>query len=206
MALLDDPARERIAAAVQAAEARTSGEIVVAVVPQSAGYELRRALAALAWALLSCVVVVELWPAFPAVLALAAVVPAFAVYYAVFATTPLLRLLVPGAAADAAVLAKAHELFARAGVHATRERTGVLLLVSELEHKVVLLGDRGIDAVQGEAGWQREVSELVDALKGGRAAEGIVATVERLGAILAERFPRRSDDQNELSDRVIEER
>ena len=44
---------------------------------------------------------------------------------------------------------------------------------------------------------------LVD-IKAGRLADGMVAAVERVGAVLAEHFPRAENDINELPDRLIE--
>ena len=41
-------------------------------------------------------------------------------------------------------------------------------------------------------------------IREGRLAEGMVAAVERVGAVLAEHFPRAEDDVNELPDRLIE--
>jgi len=35
-------------------------------------------------------------------------------------------------------------------------------------------------------------------------SDGIIAAVERVGAVLAEHFPRAEDDVNELPDRLIE--
>jgi putative membrane protein len=41
-------------------------------------------------------------------------------------------------------------------------------------------------------------------IRAGRLAEGLVAAVEKVGAVLAEHFPRAEDDTNELPDRLIE--
>jgi putative membrane protein len=35
-------------------------------------------------------------------------------------------------------------------------------------------------------------------------ADGLIAAVERVGAVLAEHLPRAADDSNELPDRLIE--
>jgi len=41
-------------------------------------------------------------------------------------------------------------------------------------------------------------------LKAGRLADGMIAAAERVGAVLAQHFPRAEDDVNELPDRLIE--
>jgi putative membrane protein len=41
-------------------------------------------------------------------------------------------------------------------------------------------------------------------VKAGRPADGIVAAIERVGAVLAEHFPRSDQDSNEIPDKLIE--
>jgi putative membrane protein len=38
----------------------------------------------------------------------------------------------------------------------------------------------------------------------GRIGDGLVAAIERVGAVLAEHFPRSSEDRNEIPDKLIE--
>jgi putative membrane protein len=78
-----------------------------------------------------------------------------------------------------------------------------LLLISALEHRVVILGDSGIHAMLGDQGFQEYVKHLVGRLRERQAAKGIFETLERLEELLAHRVPGRADDTNELSDAVI---
>ena len=41
-------------------------------------------------------------------------------------------------------------------------------------------------------------------MREGRPGDGIVAAIERVGAVLAEHFPRSADDKNEIPDKLIE--
>jgi putative membrane protein len=45
---------------------------------------------------------------------------------------------------------------------------------------------------------------LIADTREGRPGDGIVAAIERVGAVLAEHFPRSADDSNEIPDRLIE--
>jgi putative membrane protein len=45
---------------------------------------------------------------------------------------------------------------------------------------------------------------LISEVREGRPADGIVAAIERVGAVLAEHFPRSADDKNEIPDKLIE--
>ena len=115
----------------------------------------------------------------------------------------VLRGIVPEPVAAATVHARALQLFVERGIHETRDRSGVLILVSELERRVEILADRGIHERVEAGEWQRDVDELVSSIRGGHAADGVVAVVERIGGLLAQSFPPRADDENELPDEVL---
>ena len=94
-------------------------------------------------------------------------------------------------------------MFIERGIHNTRDQSGLLLMLSELEHQVVILGDAGIHEKVGDAGWEAYVGRIVEGLKTGQAASSIVGVLEELGATLATHFPPRDDDTNELSNDVV---
>jgi uncharacterized membrane protein len=99
-------------------------------------------------------------------------------------------------------LSAAGEHFIRMNMTATRERNGVLLYFAPESQTFAVVGDVAIHERCGESFW-RDVANVIAAhLKSGAMTEAIVAAVEKVGAVLAEHFPRSSDDQNELPDRV----
>jgi putative membrane protein len=48
------------------------------------------------------------------------------------------------------------------------------------------------------------MADMLKDIRHGRIADGLVAGVRDVGAVLAQHFPRAEDDQNELPDRLIE--
>ena len=84
------------------------------------------------------------------------------------------------------------------GLVETRERTGILIFVSLLEHRVVVLADRGIHARVAEGTWDGVVARIVTGIRAGRAEEGLADGIRACGEILAGRLPGRPDDRNEL--------
>lgn len=194
-----------VEAAIADAEARTSGEIVVAVVTRSDEYALPRAIAAFALAALGASALAFAWPSLHPQWILLAQLPLALVGWGVVSLPALTRLLVSARRIDDAVGERALELFAECGVHGTRERNGVLVLVSELERRVVILGDTAIDAKIGRDGWQAHVQRIAAAIRAGKTAEGLGAVVRDLGEVLGRDFPRRADDRNELPDTVVRE-
>ena len=106
-------------------------------------------------------------------------------------------------AADHATRDRAFQLFAERGLYRTRGHTGLLIFISELERRVVLLGDSGLHAELGQQGWEQHVSLLLQQIRRGQARAGIIELLERLTPQLAGLAPRQTDDENELSDRVL---
>jgi putative membrane protein len=200
--LSDADARE-IEAAVARVEAQTATEIVVAVVPRSRDYWRGRVLLAVAWALAGgfAFLYFEPWREPALALLLELVVGALAFWLA--GLPSLQRRLVSPRAAEQATHDRAFQLFAERGLYGTRGHTGLLIFVSELERRVVMLGDRGLDAQLGQAGWNDHVAHLLERIRQGQARAGIVEVLERLTPQLAAALPRAADDENELPDSVL---
>jgi uncharacterized membrane protein len=97
---------------------------------------------------------------------------------------------------------RAQGLFQKLGLHKTRERNGVLIYVAMSDRVFALHGDEGIHQAVGSPFWAEAAAAMKDAFQRGAFAEGLVAAVQAVGARLAERFPPRADDKNELSDEI----
>ena len=202
--------QQRITAAVQAVEARTTGEVVVMVTSASHSYPEANLLAAEALAL-------------PAVLIAAfttagllwwrgEVLWLFLLLFTLFVLVlrplvsrfpPLLRFFLRRDRMEAEVERAAFTHFFTEGLHTTREATGVLIFLSVLERRVWILGDRGINARIQPKSWQEFVDRLTAGIRAGRSCEALCTVIGEIGEVLADRFPPRSDDRNELEDLVI---
>ena len=106
----------------------------------------------------------------------------------------------PGQRADA--LRRARKVFAHLGMHLTAERHGVLIYLAVEDRKLAIVGDEGIHRRVGDAYWETVRDLMIAKLREGRALEAVLAGVAEVGRVLAEHFPRRPDDENELSDEV----
>lgn len=93
--------------------------------------------------------------------------------------------------------------FSKLGIHNTRDKTGVLVMVSIEERMVQVLAGSGINAVVPEDTWPSIVRCITDGIKSGNPAQGISLAVADIGRMLSEKFPLQSDDANELSNAVV---
>jgi uncharacterized membrane protein len=87
-------------------------------------------------------------------------------------------------------------------MHKTVERHGVLIYLAVEDRRFAVVGDEGIHGRVGDPHWHHVRDLMADRLRASAAREAIERGVEALGRALAEHYPRRPDDQNELSDEV----
>lgn len=197
--LLGTEDRARIEAAVREAERGTRGEIVVAVVRACDDY------ATVPWRLAAAGAVLALLggglfaPELPLAGLLALQVGAVALAHGVCRADGVRRALVPEAELELRARQAALRAFAEHGVRKTRERTGILIFVALLEHRVVVLGDEAIDAaLDPRTSWQQVVDRALAGIRAGRVADGLVDAVALCGEILARPLPSRADDRDEI--------
>jgi putative membrane protein len=196
--------KARIQAAVAAAEAETEGELVVVVSRRADDYAELRGVFALAFMTLVGYALHHLVPAFSERWLLGAMGFLALFGYALSGAPPLLRLLVPASVRAARVDAHAKRVFVEEGVMETRERSGVLIYLAEAEHRVEILADAGIHARVAQGLWDGEVRAIVASVRRGEAAEGLIASIGRIGEALVEQFPRRGPRENQLEEELRE--
>jgi putative membrane protein len=196
---------EKIEAAIAALERRSATELVVATVPASDGYVGLRLLYAFALGLTVASCGHVLRPELAFAWLLLAQLGAALLAFALLGTAPVLRLLLSKLHANHQVTRRAHEEFFARGLFRTRERTGVLIFLSQLERQVVILGDEGIHARVQTQGWEQHVARIVQGIRAGRAADGVCQVIADLAEVLEAAVPRSPDDVNELPDTVREE-
>jgi putative membrane protein len=201
--LLSEADAREVEAAVARVEAGSAAEVVVAVLPRSGDYWQVRVLLAAAWSLAAGLAFLHFEPWREPALALVYEVVAGILAFWLGGWGPLQRRLAGARQVEQAVRARAFQLFAERGLQGTRGRTALLIFVSELERRVVLLGDRTLNERLGQRGWDEQVELLVRHIREGHARRGLLAVLERLEPLLAELAPREPDDVNELPDAVL---
>jgi putative membrane protein len=117
---------------------------------------------------------------------------------------PLRLALTPGATKHRRVRRRAVAVFKAAAERRTVGRTGVLIYLSMAERRAEIVADDAILKVTDETTWGDAMAALLAEVKAGRIGDGMVAAIERVGAVLGEHFPRTAGDTNEIPDKLIE--
>ncbi len=112
------------------------------------------------------------------------------------------RLIVPKSVLRRKVKERSARHFMEAGVANTKDRTGILIFISSLERRVELLADSSINAKISQEKWDDMVNHIVAGIKANRLADHLIQAIRECGDLLAEHFPIRRGDVNELKDEI----
>jgi putative membrane protein len=103
---------------------------------------------------------------------------------------------------------RVHEMalkqFLARGVHLTADRTGVLIFVSLKDRMTEIVADEGIYAKVSPDVWAEADAALLSGIRRGDVIAGFEAAIAVVGGVLAEHFPPRDDNPDELPNRLIE--
>src|SRR5919109_3277937 len=192
--------QERIQQTVITAEKKTSGEIVPMLVSSSGHYaevELSGLVLGLVLGTLAAFIwhdpwgslhVYLLWPVLGAIVGF------------IICSVPAVKgRLISESRITEAVHLRSLAAFTAHGLHYTKSHTGILILASLLEHRVVVLADKGINDKVSAGTWDEVVQILTAGLKSGDGCDAFCKAIERCGEILAQHFPRSAEDQDELA-------
>ena len=220
---LSEADRDRVTAAVTAAEAGTDGEIVTIITQRSDEYRDTAWIWGIA-AVLLLGAIVALWPwiidaklalfidpwgkepssglRFLMLLALQAVV--LVLVQLGLGYRRLRIALTPPPTKWRRVARRANLCFKVAADQRTAQRVGILLYLSLDERRAEIVADQAIHGAVPAERWGEAMAALLDAVRDGRPADGLVDAIGRIGAIIGEHFPKTVGDLNELPDRLIE--
>jgi len=99
-------------------------------------------------------------------------------------------------------LQRAQTVFYLLGMHRTAERNGVLVYLALEDRALAIFGDEGIHRRVGDGYWAAVKDLMIEKLHAGAARDAVLTGVAEVGRVLAEHFPRRPDDTNELANQV----
>lgn len=223
MANLSAEDHAKVSAAIAAAESSSDGEIVAVVSDCSDPYHD----VALHWAVLVLIGTIAIFAAAPQVLhfwrdtflggwrpepsfgelltlAMILAVAKYTIVLLILRYRPLRLALTPRTTKARRVRRRAIATFKAGAERRTIGRTGILIFLSMREHRAEIVADEAITKVTAPETWGEAMAALIVEVKAGRPADGIVAAVEQVGAVLARHFPRSAADTNEIPDKLIE--
>ena len=205
----------RIREAVTDAEHGTRGEIVPMIIRRSARYREAQYRAGIgcAFFMLSTLLLIEWewmpwgWHATNGVWLLLSVMAAYGLGYWMGTFGPVIRLLTSNERMAYKVNVRAHQAFLEHGLHRTELGTGVLILISLLEHRIEVLTDHPILDQVPQPTWNDMVEVIQEGFQKGNPVESLCHAIATCGRVLAEAFPatHTKANPNELPNELIQD-
>ncbi len=217
---------EEIKSAVGKAESKTSGEIVVALAPESSSYAFWELLASSLTSLLFLLCLLPLssqinewlgkmfWGKsdwyLVAFFLFCAVVMILA-FYVLYNVPGFDRLVIPVGVRNVNVTRRALRCFMESGVYCTKNHSGILIYISYFENQVRIIADKGISQKISQDLWNLVADELSEGIAKGSVKEAFINAIEKCGDLLAENFPLENNGtssaengkENELNNSLI---
>lgn len=202
MPLIDQAQQDRISAAITAAEARTSGEIVAVIAPESASYlSVPFMIAALLALLVPWPFIHFTWMTVQSIYLIQLVV--FGALVLALLPRPIRFRLVPRSILDTRAHRRAVEQFLSHNLDTTVGRTGVLIFVSVAERYAEIIADDGLNGKVAKGAWQVIVEDMTASIGAGEPETGLTRAIERVGALLAEHAPGDGTSPRRLPDHLV---
>ena len=207
MAIITKEEKEKIKKAVEEVEKSTSGEIVPVILKQSDFYPASHFRSALFFSFIPPLVlyyspldvpdpIYFIWIQIPGLL----------IGYCLAFFSRLKRWFSTRSELTEEVHQRALQAFLNNNLHTTRDRTGILIMISLLEHRAEILADSGINDKVPPRTWKKILNPLVKKIKRGNLVDGLCEAVGACGQQLSGHFPIKEDDTNELkNDPVIKD-
>ena len=201
--------KHKVKEAVQSLEKESSGEIVPFFARRSDDYSevhwyLAAILGAAGLGIISLMSYTWLLPSISILEVFIVVFGLMVIGYFIPAIFPIIkRMFISEERAMEMITLRAAEAFLNEKVYDTKEHVGILIYISRLEHKVLVLGDEGINAKVQKEDWEKVVSLIIEGLKRRQIGAGLVDGINHCKELLLQHgFKRKATDTNELSDEL----
>ncbi len=192
---------EKIEDSIRQAELRTQGEIVPVLLSRSDSYLSTNYMCALIFNFIAIIIVYFL--NFEEEYYLYAMIGGSFLGYIIGQISSVKRFLIGKEVMDLQVHEKAMQLFLENNLHCTKDRNGILIMISLLEHRVEIVADRGINNKVKKGSWDIIVNELIRNIKKGEYVEGLNLAINECREVLERYCPAKEDNPNELDNTLI---
>ena len=130
-------------------------------------------------------------------------IPGLILGYILCYFSPLKRIFISPIEMEQKVSQHAYESFMHHNLHLTKNHNGILIFISEFEHKIKIIADHGITSKIGNDIWDNEIHNFIRITKNESLMMALFATIRSTGDILAKHFPSQETTANELENDLI---
>lgn len=201
--MLSKKEQQRLMEEIQDQECGTTGEIVTVIADRSGDYRFYSLLMAVG---LSSLIVIALMQLVSPEILLSLLVMNAGVLFFVFEKFGWHRALIPTSVLHRQAGLMAKRSWVDLGItRDTRDRTGVMIFVSQWEQYVEIIADEGLDHVISNEQWVVAVNRFGYLVKAGNIGDAFLTTVQKIGDLLNTFAPAKpGDNPDELPNHLFQ--
>ncbi|MFA5794630.1 MAG: hypothetical protein WC980_06140 [Candidatus Brocadiia bacterium] len=203
MKLFIDSEKKQVIQAIKEAENVTSCEFVVAEVTTCDDYNTSR----FAWGILFlfiAYIVSYYFTPLDGIWLIVSQFVGFTIGFFVVGDIPILkRLFIPTIKMESEAQRRALYEFSHQGLHNTRLRNGILVMLAVFERRVVILADSAVNAKAKPEYWANIRDRIIVGIKNNAAGSSVAEVIKSMTQDFKADFPYSPDDKNELPDGIV---
>ncbi len=201
---LTEEQMNKIEDAIEAAELRTSGEIVPAIMDSSDHYPAAHFRSAILSAFFIAILLYLLIPTLSLLQMIWGQIAGLVIGYALAFLPAVKLLLLRPREIDEEVHQRALEVFFTQNIHQTEKRNGILIFVSRLERRIELIADKGIHDFVGDDFWKEIVAKMVSEMKQKNYSQAMIDGISLCADKLSVHFPADKNKINQLANKTLQ--
>lgn len=201
---LSENEKQKISKEIEDLEKQSSAELVAVITKQSSSYKYENILVSLIFVILFSIISLLVNDISATRLFQWQVIILFFSYFIFVKFDYLLLKVLPKAYRYNKSSKYANKQFINLGLQTTKTKQAIMFFVSIDEKFVEIITDSKIKEKIEDSYWQTIVDSFILDVKNKQLQEGYLKAIKSCNKILIENFPIQEDDENELSNEVIE--
>ncbi len=200
---LSEEEKQQISKEIEALESKSSAELVAVITKQASSYKFEQiAIVIFITAFISLFAL--LWEVSSIKLFQIQTIIFFIFYFLFEKYNKTLLSLLPKSYRYKKASEYANQQFLNLGLQTTKTKQAIMFFVSTDEKYVEIITDSAIKEKIEDKYWQQIVDEFINDVKKKELKKGYLKAIKSCNKILIKEFPIQKDDENELSNEVIE--
>lgn len=201
---LSEKEKQKISKEIEDLEKQSSAELVAVITKQSSSYKYENILVSLIFVILFSIIALLVNDISATRLFQCQVIILFFSYFIFIEFDSLLLKVLPKAYRYNKSSKYANKQFINLGLKTTKTKQAIMFFVSIDEKFVEIITDSKIKEKIEDSYWQTIVDSFILDVKNKQLKEGYLKAIKSCNKILIKNFPIQEDDENELSNEVIE--
>jgi len=200
---LSENEKQQISKEIEDLEKLSSAELVAVVTKQSSSYRFETIALTLFLSTIISLITLIFEPS--AIKLFQTQVISFISFYLIFQKfNKILLTLLPKSYKYSKSSNYANKQFVSLGLQTTKTKQAIMFFVSYDEKFVEIITDSKIKEKIDNSYWQSIINEFIKDIKNNQLSEGYLKAIKSCNSILVKNFPIQKNDENELSNEVVE--